>query len=341
MSFENKKVFDEAIWAVAPEVKRILLFIDNKIKDNTYEIRLRIGRPIILITKDSSVYLNKNSSVSYEVKDDTYFCSLKDISDTFNRLCSYSIHTHQADINNGFITVKGGHRVGIAGTAVINSKGEITSLKDISSLNIRIARNVCGCSSELISKCLYETDKSLIIAGPPSCGKTTLLKDVARSLSMGLGCKNKKVVIADERQELAFLENGMPDKYLGYNCDVLSSYPKDKAILTALRTLSPEYIICDEIGSFEEIAAISQGVNSGCRFIVTVHVGDYDELLKRKQIELLLETYSFEEVVLLSKDNVCTIDKIISTEDLRDEISRRRAGFNYFGIYGDTFINAS
>ena len=317
---KDTSVFDSALWAVSASLKNKLYNLDDAVKKNTYEIRLRGNRPVMLYGKYNSVFLEKNSETSEKLSDNTCFCSMQEIADTFNRICGYSIHTYQQDINNGFVTVKGGHRVGICGTAVCNGQGEIVSIKDITSLNIRIARNIYGSSDEVVNRLLLYGDKSIIIAGAPSSGKTTLLKDLAQSLSTGRRCAVKKVALIDERQELTA-------GYIDANADVLRSYPKDKAIMSALRTLSPEYIICDEIGSGKDIDAVVQGVNTGVNFVVTVHSFDVEDFLKRPQTQALLETKCFENIVFLnSSQTPCSVRNIYDAKELLYEVYRRRVG---------------
>lgn len=313
-------IFDTALWAVSPKLKKILFELSEKVKSDTYEIRLRADRPVMLYGKYGSMFFCRDASLTKHSDDNIYICSNAELNDTFNRLCGYSIHTYQQDINNGFVTVKGGHRVGICGTAVCNGYGDIVSIKDVTSLNIRIARNIKGCSDVVVKSLLSESDKSVIIAGAPSSGKTTLLKDLAENLSSGRQLDLKKVSVIDERCELS------ANAY-EYNADLLCSYPKDKAIMCALRTLSPEYIICDEIGSNKDIDSIIQGVNSGVNFIVSVHSFDIEDFLRRPQTQALLETRCFKNVVLLNSANEpCRIKEIYDAEELLYEVYRRRAG---------------
>lgn len=325
---ENISVFDSALWAISDNLKKVLMNLDENIKNETYEIRLRCNRPVMLFGKNKSLYLSVDSTVSEKLSDNVYLFSLMELTDTFNRLCGYSIHTYQKDINNGFITMRNGHRVGICGTAVCNSSGEIISIKNVTSLNIRIARFNIGCSDYIVNELINKSDRSLIIAGPPSSGKTTILKDISHSLSVGRISNIKKVVLIDERHELADDEN-----YTA-NCDVLLSYPKDKAILNALRTLSPEYIISDEVGGNNDIDSIIQCVNTGVNFILSVHSYNLSDFLNRPQSQALLETGCFKNVVFLKGNEPCEIENIYDAEEMLYEVYRRRSGFPCNDILG-------
>ncbi len=336
MSQNENNVFNKAVWPISLNLKRKLLNCDELIKNDTYEIRLRANRPVILFGAKGSLFFSSDSTVSNTLRNNTYICSGEELTETFNRMCGYSIHAHQTSINNGFVTMRGGHRAGIAGTAVLDSKGEIINIRDISSLNIRIARESDGCSSQLVKTFFKDKARSLIIAGPPSSGKTTMLKDLAKKLSSADGCKCFKLAIIDEREELAAVEGAIPNNNVGLNCDILNSYPKEKAVLTAVRTLSPEIIVCDEIGSDSEVNAIKHAVNTGVRFVVSIHASDFDELVSRPQVESLLRTYSFDNVVMLAGDGQpCKIKEIYEVGDLLDEINRRRSG-----IYGNDLVGS-
>lgn len=262
-----------------------LLKLSGEFCQNANEIRLRVNKPAVIM-----------SSSGYKIICEHTPISAKDIRETFEKLCDYSIYSHQSELSNGFITLPGGHRAGICGTAATDSNGNRT-LKYVSSINIRIASQYIGCSNEIFERAFVEKICGLLIAGPPCSGKTTMLRDIALSLSSKP--HNKNVVIVDERGEIAAVHRGEPQNTLGIFCDVLNGYPKGEGILNAVRTLAPNVIICDEIGGEREAEAICEGLNAGVTVISTIHACNVDELYRREQFKKLLKTGAFEKVVFL------------------------------------------
>lgn len=324
--------FDSAIKSVEPNLKKILQKIETKEKSEVFEIRIRGEKPIVLITKKGTRFLECDGTLHKEITDQSIFCTLESVRDTFNRFCCFSVHSHLSGIVKGYITLEGGHRAGITGTAVCDSAGNISSLKDVSGINIRVSREVKGCADEIIKKLYKDELQSVIIAGPPSSGKTTVLRDAVRQLSSQ--DKLYKVALIDERQEIASINSGIPQNDVGINTDILDGYPKEKALMIALRTLSPEIIALDEVGDEIEIEKIRLAVNSGVKFILTVHASDYSELLHRPQIGRLIETYSFNKLVMLKNNPVGEIEGIYDTKELHDEIIRCRNNLDLYDYYG-------
>lgn len=241
------------------------------------ELRLRVGRCAAAVTMDGDI-----------IKCSAPF-SREDIAECFLELCQNSVHSFSHEIAEGYITLGGGHRVGFCGTC-IQKQGEIIGLKDISSLNIRFAREAVGCAEGLCRAAFRDRLCSLIICGRPLSGKTTVLRDTARILG-----EKHRVSLVDCRGELAAVHNGIPALDVGENTDVLNGYSKAGGIVCALRSLSPEVILCDEIGNDAE--EVYRCVSSGVSLVVTAHAGSIDELVRRPALRELLPF--FDKAALL------------------------------------------
>lgn len=288
--------FDIAAMGLSGKLREVLLSIPLYVKESAQEIRLRVNRPLTVYSAKKVYFISKTGRVSEALSGDLWEVSQNDVSDAFHNICEYAVYSHQQEIKNGYLTMKGGFRVGLCGTAVFH-EGEMSGIREISGLNIRIARELHGCAGELIER-LGGVSGGLLLAGPPSCGKTTLLRDLARQLSLGLCGPIQKVAVIDERSELAGTYLGVSQNDLGL-CDILDGYHKGEGILQAVRCLSPDVIICDEVGKLCEIEAIEEGLNAGVSMIASVHAGSLQELLQRAQVRRLLSTGAFETLALL------------------------------------------
>ncbi len=251
--------------------ERLIKLPDGIKRNELCELRLRADRPATAVTLSG-----KSIPCSARL-------SQQDIEACFQELCRYSVHSFQREISEGYITLPEGHRAGFCGTAVMRG-GRIETLRDISSINIRLAKEIRGCAEALYHAVFSEGLRSLLIAGAPLSGKTTVLRDLARLLG-----EKYKVALIDSRCELAACHNGVPQLDVGLNTDVLSGYPRAEGMETALRTLSPEVIICDEIGG--DISAIEQSIHCGVKLIATVHASSVGELSQRKGTAELISSF--------------------------------------------------
>lgn len=279
--------------------------LENITSDDVTEIRLRLNFPVTIICFEKIFYLMQNAGLSASVNSKCIIADEQCIKKTFESICRYSIHSYQNDICRGFVTIKGGHRVGICGTAVTHN-GEITNIKDISSLNFRIARQVKNCSEELYNTAYSSGLNNILIAGVPSSGKTTLLRDLCRKVS-----RSHKVSVIDERGEIAGVYSGIPQNDVGINTDIFNGYSKAVGIETAVRVMSPEIIFCDEAGGSADMSAFEYALSSGVYLAVTIHAECLNDIIKKVPFY-----QSFDYIFFLDKycvSNIvrkCDYDKI-------------------------------
>lgn len=289
-----------------------IINIPDKIKSSVQEIRLRVNRPVTLCCPDEIYYITTNGCVTNTPLQGSMLATCqRDLFEIFNNICNYSVYARQNEIKNGFITLKGGHRAGICGTAVFDGKG-ISNIRDISSINIRIANEHKDCSKVLIEN-IKNTDGGLLICGAPCSGKTTIIRDLARFLS---NSKNKKVAVVDSRSEIAGTYKGIFQKDIGMS-DILDGYSKADGFSHSLRCLSPDIIICDEIGSEEDINSIEKAVNSGVDVIATAHCGSKRELMGKDSLKKLIKINCFRKIVFLdSRKNAGKILQTVNCNEL-------------------------
>ena len=292
--------FSNSILNINPRLRDPLSRISESVKKHAQEICIKINQPVIIFTSKESFFLGNNGVLSSENLNHI-IVSQNDIFETMKILCNFSIYSFQDQIKNGFITVKGGHRAGLCGTAIINNN-EVINVSDISSINLRISREVSGCSNEIFNKFGINLGGTLI-AGPPSSGKTTILRDISKKISTTL--KNGRLIkttIIDERNEISAIYNGIPQKDVGL-CDVLTGFSKSDGIIRAIRTMSPDIIICDEIGNNDDAESIKKSLNCGVEIIASIHAKNVDEISKSKRIRNILNSGAIKHVILLNDCN--------------------------------------
>lgn len=282
-------------------IRKILYFLPL---ENLEEIRLRQGLPVALEYSDRCCYITAEGGLSASYTG-CMLASKADLVEGMELISEASVYALTDEIKNGFITVSGGHRVGICGS-VVSENGKIMNINHVSGLNYRIAKEVIGVAKEIMPYVYNQSHiRNTLIISPPQCGKTTLLRDVARSLSE-LG---KKVSIIDERNEISAMSGGCTGYNLGVSSDILSGASKAEGSLLMLRSMSPDVIVTDELGVDEEGRVLSKIASSGVNIISTVHAFDRTDLEKRKEIAAICPFFSCF-VTLSRRKGVGTIEEI-------------------------------
>lgn len=311
---DNIGRFEQAVRVLAPRISELLLRLTDEEKNSVREIRMRVNKPVTAVTSDGICFLLESGRLTRIYSEVAVRAEEKDVEDSFNRICGYSVYSYKDAINKGYVTVSGGHRAGVAGTAVTEN-GIVCAVRNISCINLRIAREIKGSGEEIFSRCFSNGIKGLIIAGPPSSGKTTVLRDLTRLLSGAEKGLLAKVFVCDERGEIGAVHCCTPQNDVGINTDLITSYPKSEGILIGLRSFSPDIIICDEIATEEEAAAIESGLCSGVRFALSIHAENEKDLRSKPLFRRLVKTDCFENVVLLSGENAGKAEAFLKGSD--------------------------
>lgn len=290
---ENAKRQDPYLQAVqrlgdpwGPRLARL----EEDVREQVREVRLTRGQPPLFVTGQGTGLAWELGAMEPELSSPVTPAQLEG---ALQALCGWAVHTHQEEIRQGFLSLPGGHRAGLAGTAVVQD-GQVTGLRELSSVVLRIARTPREDRGLPLARELFREGLcSVLVAGAPGSGKTTLLRQLCRAVAGGgLGTRRTAAVV-DERGELS--ASGEQD--LGEAAVVLTGWPKARGILQAVRTLAPQVVFCDELGGQEEVEAVLAGLNAGAAAVASVHAGSWAELRRKPQFPLLCQ--GFDWVVLL------------------------------------------
>ena len=268
--------------------------IEEETEKEIEEIRLRSNKPLCL-------------KVGQETKVREYIVTQEEVLQTFEKICENSVYSYRKQICDGYITIRGGNRVGIVGSAVIDNS-QIININYISSLNFRIARQKIGCSNFIIKDIIDLNTNNIyntLIISPPGCGKTTLLRDIIRNLSNGINECNfdgKTIGVVDERGEIAAMYKGIPQNDIGIRTDVIDNMPKPEGMRMLVRSMAPDIIACDEIGSIDDINAIDYAMCSGVKGIFTAHGQDIEEINRNPELSRLLMKHVFKRIIILNPE---------------------------------------
>ncbi len=297
---DTGRAYGEIISIFPPDIRRCLFSISLK---KAQEIRIILGQPLAIHYCDGDYYINKKGVLSI-TSENGVIIRKNDIDYIIERASNASLYSVKDELRHGYITMSGGHRIGIVGTAVLNGN-EVEFIKNISAMNIRIANEVIGCGKAIAQEITGDGLKNALIISPPACGKTTLLRDIIRELSEG----GRRVGIADERCEIAGMSNGYPGFNIGPKSFVMEGCTKAYAMECLLRTMAPDIIATDELGKDEDVVAVYNAINSGVSVIATAHGRNTEQLLKRDVFKTLIPM--FDIIITLSRrKGVGTVENV-------------------------------
>lgn len=330
IKLEQDKDINKISQFLPANIRRILDNLSPAQVNQIEEIRLRKNRPLFLRLFENEIMLNnsgqtvQNSLLAYHVTTD-------DISRTLHLISQSSLYALEEEMRNGYLTLPGGHRIGFVGQTVLEG-GRVKTIKHISSLNLRIAKQVLGCAKNIM-ELLYNHSTlkpyHTLIISPPRCGKTTLLRDIIREFSSGFYSKvlgkilHFNVGVVDERSEIAGCYLGVPQNNVGPKTDVLDACPKAEGMIMLVRSMSPHIIATDEIGREEDVKAIEEILNCGISVLTTAHGDSVTELANRPILKQLIQKNVFERYVLLSRTfGPGTIESVLDAKTKHNLLSK-------------------
>lgn len=298
----------ESIKQILPRsLRNIVQALPAVYTDSLEELRIREGRPLEIIAQRGQGFVTEHGKV-VQSAEGAYRPGREECLQLIDLLSNHSLYTLEEELKRGFITIRGGHRVGIAGRTVLQ-QSQVKQIRDISCFNIRIAREIKHAAQHIVHQ-LYDLEPEHIhhtlVLSPPQKGKTTLIRDIARQLSQGFErfgkrYPSKKVGIVDERSEIAACYRGVPYFDLGPRTDVMDACPKAEGMMMMIRSMSPEVLVVDEIGREEDAKAIMEAVHAGIRVIATAHAATLPELSKRPALRPLIEQQVFSRYIILNR----------------------------------------
>lgn len=313
---------DELLKICSLKLRTVLVKLQIDYK-NLQEIHLRMNSPLLIIFENKEYFVTEEAGLATDPSKGIMITK-NEIRETMEYISNYSLYAFEEEIKQGFITINGGHRVGIAGK-VIMEDDSIKGMKHISFINIRLAHQVKGCADVVLPYLINRQADGIchtLIISPPRCGKTTLLRDIIRQLSDGTEhLAGMSVGVVDERSEIGACYMGTPQNDLGIRTDILDCCPKAKGMMMLIRSMSPQIIAVDEIGSREDLEAIDHVIGCGCKLIATVHGSSIEDIKGKPVLGELMNKKLFERYIILNN-----ITKVGHLEEIYDSTGRRLYG---------------
>lgn len=276
--------------------------------EGVQEIRIRVHAPIMLCTADKEYFVTENGQAVEEAKSISCLQE-RDLEDIVYHMCRSSLYAYEEEIKRGYLTIEGGYRIGVAGQAVLDNNGVLKTIKNISFLNIRMAHEIAGVSDRVLKK-LYQNGeiKNTLIISPPGYGKTTLLRDLVKEVSNGNLCgKGMRCCVIDERSEIAGSFRGVPQLDVGMRTDVLDGCPKAVGMMMMLRSMGPQIIAVDELGTKEDVQALFSVIRSGCGLLATIHGAGITDLRMKGFLGEVIAEKVFERYVVIGEEHHLTV----------------------------------
>ncbi len=304
---DNSKIYvtaEQVMSYLSLRIRGALQSLDKNDILRMQEIRLRSGRPLAVTISGREYFVTMQGRLTAYPHEGIRITRME-IEESFRAVCEYSVYSYARELREGYITLKGGARVGIAGTAVYDGSN-LASMRCISSMSFRLPRQVKDCAVKLAAV----NFGGLLVTGAAGSGKTTILRDLCRLLG-----NDKRVSLIDTRGELAGMLHGMPQYEIGLHTDVFDGFPRSTGAVTALRAMTPDYIVCDEIGTDEDVEALMQVHGCGVKIIASAHGCGMEDIQERKPLRPLISSGVFTHAAVLgSCANPGELVKIVAVQ---------------------------
>lgn len=306
----------EEILGLFPEAMRGMWNMAAMQMEQMQEIRLRTGQPVILYMRQKEWFLGEDGRFTSDKKE-AHCMSAGEMESIVQHMCKYSLYAFEDEIRQGFMTVPGGHRIGMAGQVVLEGDGSIRNIKYISYMNIRISHEIIGAADRVLPY-LYCNGQLLntMIISPPGCGKTTMLRDMIRQISDGsMYGKGRTVGVVDERSEIAGSYLGEAQNDVGTRTDILDGCPKVMGMMMLIRSMAPKVVAVDELGSTADIRALEEVVQCGSNVIATIHGNAIADICAKSFMRTILSDKVFERFIILGKRaGECVVEGIYNED---------------------------